>query len=226
VVTVLKHALGWGQDNPAFRQLFTSFFLPEGTLEQFRWFNDLQRVSSSPDNAAKFFREFLRINVCEQAAQVRVPTLVLHAQEDASIPFNQGRMLAALIPNAKFVPLHSKNHILLEEEVAWQRFLSEVHEFLDDAQPIPTDPHKPQASSTELSRPTSEIESQLAAQLTDREQEILELIAQGLSNTQIGDRLVISPKTVRNHITSIFSKMQVATRAEAIVQARNAGFGT
>lgn len=122
--------LGWGQDNPAFRQLFTSFFIPEGTLEQFRWFNDLQRASSSPENAVKFFKEFLEINVYERATQIRVPTLVLHAQEDASIPFKEGRLLATLIPHAKFVPLNSKNHILLETEPAWQRFLHEVQAFL------------------------------------------------------------------------------------------------
>lgn len=123
--------LGWGQDNPAFRQLFTSLFIPEGTLEQFRWFNDLQRASSSPENAAKFFKEFLDVNVCEQATQVKVPTLVLHAQEDASIAFQEGRLLATLIPHAKFVPLNSKNHILLEAEPTWQRFLSEVQAFLN-----------------------------------------------------------------------------------------------
>jgi pimeloyl-ACP methyl ester carboxylesterase len=122
--------LGWGKDNPAFRQLFTSFFIPEGTLEQFRWFNDLQRISSSPENAAKFFNQFLEINVCELATQVQVPTLVLHAQEDASIPFKEGRLLATLIPHAKFVPLNSKNHILLEAEPAWQRFLYEVQAFI------------------------------------------------------------------------------------------------
>lgn len=220
--------LGWGQDNPAFRQLFTSFFIPDGTLEQFRWFNDLQRASSSPVNAAKFFSEFLRINVCEQATQVQVPTLVLHAQEDGSIPFKEGRSLATLIPNAKFVPLNSKNHILLEAEPAWQRFLNEVQEFLaTNAQSRPEIEQEPQAQSQELSRVTLQAATAPWVQsLTEREQEILELIAQGLSNAQISDRLIISPKTVRNHITHIFSKMQVTTRAEAIVRAREAGFGS
>ena len=63
-------------------------------------------------------------------------------------------------------------------------------------------------------------------ELTDREREVLELIAQGKSNTEITRQLVVSPKTVRNHISNIFSKLQVADRAQAIVRAREAGLGT
>jgi pimeloyl-ACP methyl ester carboxylesterase/DNA-binding CsgD family transcriptional regulator len=216
--------LGWGRDNPAFRQIHTSLFIPEGTLEQLHWFNDLQRISTSPTNAAKLVDTSNWIDVCDLATQVQVPTLVLHAQNEARIPFGQGRLMAALIPNARFVPLDSKNHLLLEHEPAWQRFLTEVQQFIQsdvesstsEAPTIATQNPDPQGYSVKL---------KLTEDLTEREQEILELIAQGLSNTQISDRLVLSPKTVRNHITHIFSKMQVTTRAAAIVQARNAGLG-
>jgi pimeloyl-ACP methyl ester carboxylesterase/DNA-binding CsgD family transcriptional regulator len=219
--------LGWGQDNPAFRQLFTSLFIPEGALEQSRWFNDLQRISCSPENAARFFHQFTCIDVCELAAQVQIPTLVLHAQEDALVPFRQGRSLATLIPNARLISLNSKNHILLEEP-AWQRFISEVQAFLKTvSQVVSQAEDKPQAQLAESIHSIADIDSsQLAELLTEREQEILELIAQGLSNAQIGERLVLSPKTVRNHITHIFSKLQVTRRAEAIVRARDAGFGS
>lgn len=61
--------------------------------------------------------------------------------------------------------------------------------------------------------------------LTDREREVLQLLAQGLTNQQIANRLVISVKTVRNHLSNIFSKMQVADRVEAIIRARDAGMG-
>jgi pimeloyl-ACP methyl ester carboxylesterase/DNA-binding CsgD family transcriptional regulator len=216
--------LGWGRDNPAFRQIYTSLFIPEGTLEQLHWFNDLQRISTSPTNAAKLVDTSNWIDICDLATQVQVPTLVLHAKNEARIPFEQGRLMASLIPNARFVPLDSKNHLLLEHEPAWQRLLSEIQQFVQPNTTLSTtesttDTHQNVNRKIYLTRLA------LTESLTEREQEILELIAQGLSNAQISERLVLSPKTVKNHITHIFSKMQVSTRAEAIVKARNAGFG-
>jgi ATP/maltotriose-dependent transcriptional regulator MalT len=221
---LIRH--GWGKDNPAFRQVFSTLFLPEGTIEQTHWLSDLARITASRENAAEMREAFYQINVTHLAPQITAPTLVLHAQEDAMCPFEEGRLMAALIPNAKFVPLKSKNHILLEQEPAWEQFLLEVHQFLNlESQPVlqnvvPATQPEALPSSTQVKR------LQLTEKLTEREQEILELIAQGLSNTQIGEQLVLSPKTVKNHITHIFSKMQVNTRAEAIVQARIVGFGT
>jgi eukaryotic-like serine/threonine-protein kinase len=122
--------IGWGKEHPAFRQVFTTFFIPEGTPEQFRWFNELQRVSSSPENAARMMSGFHELDVREEARKLNVPTLVLHARGDLRVPFGEGRLLASLIPDARFVPLESKNHILLGGEPAWQRFLEEVREFL------------------------------------------------------------------------------------------------
>jgi serine/threonine protein kinase/DNA-binding SARP family transcriptional activator/pimeloyl-ACP methyl ester carboxylesterase/predicted ATPase len=122
--------IGWGRENPAFRQVFSALFMPDGTPEQIRAFNELQRVSSSPENAARIVSGFNGINVTELARQVSVPTLVLHAREDGRIPFAEGRLLAALIPDARFVPLESKNHILLEHEPAWQQFLTEFYSFV------------------------------------------------------------------------------------------------
>src|SRR6266511_3090373 len=130
--------VGWGKDHPAFRQVFTSLFMPEATAEEASWFNELQRVSSSPENAARMLAGFHELNVAETAAQLNVPTLVLHAHGDLRIPFDEGRRLAALIPNSHFVPLYSRNHILLKTEPAWQRFLSEVRSFLGVE---PTDQH-------------------------------------------------------------------------------------
>ena len=198
--------VGWGRDNPAFRQVFTSLFVPEATVEQMRWFNDLQRASTLPENAAKLQRTFYTLDVTDVASNVTVPTLILHAREDAVIPHKQGRDLAALIPGAQFVPLESKNHVLLDDEPAWTRFLDEVRCFVGI-----------ESKSLATTNGFSE--------LTARERDVLNLIAQGLDNTQIAAHLVISDKTVRNHITSIFSKMQVSNRAQAIVQARDAGLG-
>ncbi|MCL4265025.1 MAG: alpha/beta fold hydrolase [Anaerolineae bacterium] len=123
--------IGWGRENPAFRQVFAALFMPDGTPEQLRAFNELQRVSSSPENAARIVSGFNEINVTDLARRVTAPTLVLHARDDGRIPFEEGQLLAALIPNARFVPLESKNHVLLADEPAWQHFLSEFYRFLE-----------------------------------------------------------------------------------------------
>ena len=130
--------LGWGKNNPAFRQFFTSLFMPEATAEQMRWFNDLQRVSTSPEMARRLENTFFQIDVRDVVPRLAVPTLILHGRDDAVVPFEEGRQLAAAIPNARFVPLDSKNHILLEEEPAWQRFVTEVYRFVGvDAPGLP-----------------------------------------------------------------------------------------
>ena len=121
---------GWGRDNPAFRQVFTTLFMPDATPEQMSWFNDLERISTSPEMAARYFDELGNVDVLDLLPQVTVPTLVLHAQEDAMVGLGAGRTLAAMIPGARFVPLESKNHILLEDEPAWRRFLAEARSFL------------------------------------------------------------------------------------------------
>jgi pimeloyl-ACP methyl ester carboxylesterase/DNA-binding winged helix-turn-helix (wHTH) protein len=122
--------LGWGRDNPAFRQVFATLFLPDGTPEQMRWFSELQRVSTSPETAVRLRTTSAGIDVLEEAQRVRAPTLVLHATGDAAVPFEQGRLLAAHIPGARFVPLESRNHILLAAEPAWARFMAETQAFL------------------------------------------------------------------------------------------------
>jgi pimeloyl-ACP methyl ester carboxylesterase/DNA-binding CsgD family transcriptional regulator len=124
--------LGWGRDNLAFRQVFTAMFVPDGTSEQMRWFDDLQRASTSPENAVKFEQAFYQLDVTDIAPLVTVPTLVLHATQDSLIPFKQGRQLASLIPGAQFVPLEGKNHILLENEPAWPKFVTALRSFLSD----------------------------------------------------------------------------------------------
>lgn len=121
---------GWGQNNPAFRQMFTSLFFPEASHEEMEWFNELQRKTTSPANAERLQLAFGAIDVRALLPQVRVPTLVLHAREDAVIPFSAGRALAATIPGAEFVALESRNHLLLENEPAWPKLLERVRTFL------------------------------------------------------------------------------------------------
>ena len=128
MLTLMRH--GWGQENPTFRQLFTSQFIPGGTKEQADWFNELQRISTSPDDAVRNLIASGDTDVSAFLSQVTVPTLVMHAREDARVPFEQGRRLAAGIPGARFVSLPSRNHLILENEPAFQRFLQELRTFL------------------------------------------------------------------------------------------------
>jgi len=128
---------GWGQDNPAFRQIWATLYLPEGTPEQIRSYSELQRITASPENAVRLSRTLSMIDVKEYLGRVGVPTLVLHSTSDAVVPFGAGRHLAASIPGAKLVALESRNHLLLEHEPAWRRFVTEVRAFLGAREPAP-----------------------------------------------------------------------------------------
>jgi pimeloyl-ACP methyl ester carboxylesterase len=123
---------GWGSDNPAYRQMFTSLYIPGGSAEQLGWWNDLQKISTSPDNAVRLQRALSTIDVTEMLDKVTVPTLVAHAKRDHVIPLEAGKELAASIPGARFLELDSDNHVLLEHEPAWEIFLTAVRQFLRD----------------------------------------------------------------------------------------------
>jgi pimeloyl-ACP methyl ester carboxylesterase/DNA-binding CsgD family transcriptional regulator len=122
--------VGWGRENPAFRQVFAMQLFPDATTEQLRSLEEQMRLSISPKNAVRLESEMHRIDVRDLAAQITVPTLVLHSREDEAVPFEEGRLLASLIPRAQFVALESKNHLLTEREAAWPKFLAAVRGFL------------------------------------------------------------------------------------------------
>ena len=197
--------LGWGKDNPTFRQVFTSRFIPGGTDEQIGWYNDLCRKTTSPEIAARLLESRVTIDVVALLGKVRTPTLVMHSRDDDVVPISEGHILAAGIQGAQFIELDSKNHVLLETEPAWERFCGEVLEF------------------TGLKSSTHDEESAFAS-LSPREREVLALITKGLGNAQIAERLSISEKTVRNHVSHLFDKLGVWTRAQAIVFAHERGF--
>jgi pimeloyl-ACP methyl ester carboxylesterase/DNA-binding CsgD family transcriptional regulator len=193
----------WGSDNPTFRQIFTSRFIPGGTHEQLQWFNELCLKTTSGEIAATLLEARAVMDVSALLPEVRTPTLVLHAREDAVVPIEEGRLLATGIRGAEFVELDSRNHVLLEHEPAWQRFCEAVLAFLD---------------------PGATAGDSVFAALSARERQVLALIAEGLSNTEIAERLNISEKTVRNHASNVFDKLGVWSRAQAIVFARDHGF--
>ena len=127
-LTLIGH--GWGRTDPAYRRLFANKFMPDGTEEQIRWFDELQRVATSGDNAVNTARAFGTADVSALLPQLRVPTLVLHSKGDVIVPFEAGRRLATDIPGAHFVPLDSKNHLLIESEPAWRTCIQEIQRFL------------------------------------------------------------------------------------------------
>jgi DNA-binding NarL/FixJ family response regulator len=192
---------GWESDNPTFRQVFTSRFIPGGTEDQMHWFNELCRRTTDADTAARVLADRANVDVSPLLARVRAPTLVLHARGDEAVPIQEGREIAAGIPNADFVELNARNHVLLENEPAWQDFQEHVLHFLG------------MAGDTDV-----------FALLTRRERELLALLTEGLSNIQIADRLHISEKTVRNQLSGLFAKLGVHTRTRAIALARDHGF--
>jgi pimeloyl-ACP methyl ester carboxylesterase/DNA-binding CsgD family transcriptional regulator len=193
----------WASDNWTFRQLFTSRFVPGGTDEQLKWFNELCLKSTTGPIAARLAQARDGVDVSALLSEVQVPTLILHARNDELVPFEEGRMLAAGIPGAEFVELDSRNHVLLEAEPAWARFCDAVLSFCS---------------------PSDAEDRSLFAGLSAREREVLGLLTEGLSNLDIATRLDISEKTVRNHASAVFDKLGVWSRAQAIVFARDHGF--
>ncbi len=192
--------LGWGRDNPAFRQVFTNQFIPGGTPEQHRWWTDLERRSASPKVAAAILSAFYRIDVTDEARALDLPVLVMHARGDTRVPFDEGRLLATLTPQARFVPLDSDNHVLLDSEPAWRPFLSELQGFLGD-------------------RAQSELMPLSSAALTPTEHQVFALLLEGLDNRAIAQRSGKSEKTIRNQVSAILSKTGHPTRA-ALIAAR------
>jgi pimeloyl-ACP methyl ester carboxylesterase/DNA-binding CsgD family transcriptional regulator len=200
--------LGWPNDTPAYGRFYPSLHMPDASAEQFRSFADLMRRTVSLANAIALLQAFFRIDLREIVSKVPCPTLVLHSRGDSIVWFEQGRSVAGLIPGARFVPLESRNHVLLETEPAWQQFVEALDDFLPAAPARPTG-----LGGTPLD------------ELTTREHEVLELVAQGLDNDAIGKQLHISKRTARNHVSLILSKLGAKNRAQAIVRARDAGFG-
>ncbi|HLG12135.1 MAG TPA: alpha/beta fold hydrolase [Dehalococcoidia bacterium] len=209
VITLIRE--GWGKDNPAYRQMFTSQFMPDASAEQMGWFNELQRVSSSPENAARTYEAGGKVDVMDRLRLIAAPTLVFHARGDERVEFEHGRLVASLIPGACFVPLESRNHLTLADEPAWGVLIANVRHFLATGQPLPQKPGR------------AEMPAGPAGQLTPRELEVLRLVAEGRSNQEIAQELVISFNTVTNHVKSILGKTGSANRTEAASFAHRSG---
>lgn len=195
---------GWGKSNSAFRRVYTSRLLPRATEAQIVWFDELCKKATSGDAAAALMEARGEVDVSELLPDINVPTLVVHSRSDETVPIGQGRLLASSIPNAQFLELESADHILLASEPAWPQFCDAVVDFSGLGARSGDNP----AFST----------------LSRREREILTLVSEGLGNHEIAEQLEISQKTVRNHMSNLYDKLGVWTRAQAIVFARDHQF--
>jgi len=194
--------VGWGGAVPAFRQVFSSFFIPGAGEEQKRWYDEMQQVSSSGEMAARLWLSNAQLDISDRARRVTQPALVMHARGDLAVPYEEGRRLASLLPDARFVTLESDNHILQDGEPAWELFLAEVRTFLGDDERGPT-------MGADLS------------ELSEREREVLELVAAGMSNEEIAARLFLSTRTVERHLSNIYAKLRLSGKsARAAAAAR------
>jgi pimeloyl-ACP methyl ester carboxylesterase/DNA-binding CsgD family transcriptional regulator len=201
-------ALAWPNRHPAYSDFSPALHMPDADAALKLAHNDLLRRTTTPDNAVALIHAIARSDQRADLARIGCPTLVLHARGDQIIAFDQGRTAAALVPGARFIPLESRNHVVVEGEPAFNRFLEALDDFLA----------RPSAGSGAVAGVFFE-------GLTPRECEVLDRLAQGLDNTTIAGQLGISEKTVRNQVSTIFSKLGVNSRAQAVVRARDAGFG-
>lgn len=193
--------IGWGRDNPAFGRIFTAEFIPDATDQQAKWLDALQRGSTDGETAASMALARSQIDVSDVARSIEVPTLVLHLRADQAVPFERGRELAALIPDARLVPLEGQNHIILGDDSAWPRFLQELVAF----------------AIGQRARPGEDVSGRISA----RELEVIHAAAEGNSNEEIAARMGLSVRTVERHLANVYTKLGLsgkAARAAAVAR--------
>lgn len=195
-------ALGWGVRDAPVQQFFTSTMIPDATPEQASALNEQQRRSCDGAHAASLLRSRLSLDVRAELGRMTCPTLVLHAEGDATVGVEQGRELAAAIPGARFESLRTRNHVPLAGEPAFERFCEAMAEFIGGA-----------GATSDAGRA-----------FTPRERELLTLVARGCDNLQIAAQLGLAEKTVRNGLSSLYTRLGVEGRSHAVVRARELGF--
>ncbi len=186
--------MGWDSSNSAFREVFTKRFIPGGSPEMLQWFNEFCRRTTTPEIGAELLHARGHMNAIASLSRVKCPTLIFHAEGDQVAPLDEGRYLARSIPSAQLMVLPSDNHILQDGEPAWETFCAQLLAFV--------------GAET----------SGMPASLTPRERDILQGICDAKSNKEIARDLGVSDKTIRNQVTNIFAKLDVATRQEAILK--------
>ena len=203
--------IGWAREDPRFRRFFTQAYIPDATEEQMRWFDELQRVSTSGDNYLAAREARLREDITDELHRITAPTLIMHAVGDRQMSFENATMVAALVPDARVIPLESQNHILLGDEPAWGQFVAEARAFLEpDRVAMAVTGHDPD----------------LVGSLSARELEVLRLAAGGQPNAEIAATLGLSIRTVERHLSNAYGKLGMtgaAARTAAVAQLLRAG---
>ncbi len=196
--------LGWGSEDHAFATAFAKQFQPEGEDGHLHSWCELQRRAAAPENAVALTRIMFGIDIRSALGMIGCPTLVIHANRDAVVPVEEGRLLARSIPRARYLELDSPNHFMRMDEAAWVQFVAAVYDFL----------------------PVKRSDAGIWDLLTERERDVLEPLASGFDNHKIATLLGIREKTVRNHVSHIFATLNLPNRSQLIVAARQAGFGS
>ena len=200
---------GWGENNMAFQSMFAHLFLPESSLQIKHEYAELQRRSATKEVAGRFMNVLSQLRMFSRLKLIAVPTLVIQIARDQVVDAKSAIGAAGEISGSQFVSIDSCNHVLLEDEPGWQEFKNVFTRRVPGRQAY--------------AQPGASDASSLLRQLSKREREILGSIAKGMNNRQIADGLFISEKTVRNHVTNIFDKLGVSSRAQAIVLAKESG---
>ena len=189
--------VGWAKEDPEFRRVFTRKFIPDASEEQMRWFDDLQRMSTSPANAVASRIARQEVDIVDELPRITAPTLVLQALGDRSTTFDNAVSVSSLIEGARLVPLQSRNHILLADEPAWSVFIDEVSAFLE-----------PERRAIRERSPDRAAEA-----LSPRELDVLRLAVEGRTNDEIAAALTLSVRTVERHLSNIYAKLGLGGRA-------------
>ena len=187
--------VGWAKEDADFRRVFTKRFIPDATEEQMRWFDDLQRMSTSPANAVASRIARQQVDIHNDLSRITAPTIVLQAIGDRSTTFDNAVTVSSRIPGARLVSLESRNHILLADEPAWSVFISEVSAFLEPER-------RTHAERADV--PTEE--------LSPRERDVLRLAAEGRTNDEIAAALTLSARTVERHLSNTYAKLGLSGR--------------
>jgi pimeloyl-ACP methyl ester carboxylesterase/DNA-binding CsgD family transcriptional regulator len=188
--------VGWAKEDPVFRRAFTTRYIPDATEDQMRWFDDLQRMSTSPSNAVASRIARQEVDIADDLSRITAPTLVLQSLGDRSTTFDNAVLVSSSIPGARLVPLQTRNHILLADEPAWRVFIDEVRAFLEPER----------AADPTGTEPPAEI-------LSPRELDVLHLAADGRTNEEIAAALGLSVRTVERHLSNVYAKLGVTGRA-------------
>ncbi len=189
--------IGWAKEDPEFRRVFTRRFIPDATEEQMRWFDDLQRMSTSPANAVASRIARQEVDIVDGLSSITAPTIVLQAVGDRSTSFDNAVTVSSRIRDARLVPLQSRNHILLADEPAWGVFIDEVAAFMEPDRRAHAE-HTPERSAETLSA---------------RERDVLRLAAEGRTNDDIAAALGLSARTVERHLSNTYAKLGLGGRA-------------